>query len=678
MKVFLTVPFFRILIPFVAGIVSAIHFPATTFSWMFLAVLLIIIAGLLFYKPSTKFSKFALLVLADIFLFMYGLTMVFQSSENKQDLFYGRFVSKGAEHTFIAVIDELPLEKERTFKLSLQVLEIKTGRIFKKVSGNIFAYVRKSGKTKQLKAGDVLMLRSKLQEIPAPKNPLEFNYKTYLANRQIYHSAFVDSTSFAVLPVNGYLNPVWATGLFCKDHILKQLKSGGLTGNSYAICAALLTGYDDEIEKAVMEAFSHSGTLHVLSVSGLHTGLIYLVLGFLFDLADRKKKYKLLKFVFITVILWLFALITGFSSPVLRAVLMFNLLGLGKIYFRHDVRNQMNILLVSAFILLVYNPFFITDVGFQLSYFALAGLIFFQPPISSAWRPRAYLLNLTWQSVSASVSATISTLPLTLLYFKQFPLWFFVCNLVVVPVTFVLLLLAVLVVFHVHVAAVIINYTVNFLVVFINLFNANGYGFVDMIHFTVPDALLLSALIVMLCLTLQYRSYLLAKAGILMLICWQLFSLGEAIVKKQSRLFTLYDIKKGQAYSLKNKTRVFVRNIHQSDYNFHVKPQLISFSNPEIVHRDFNYLRHGNNAILILDKPFFWPSADLKNVKILVLCNNFMIGSHDLVNFDSLELIVSGSSNNSLANKKNAELCRKFGLDFYDVGRNGAYAFGFN
>ena len=99
MKVFLTVPFFRILIPFVAGIVSAIHFPATTFSWMFLAVLLIIIAGLLFYKPSTKFSKFALLVLADIFLFMYGLTMVFQSSENKQDLFYGRFVSKGAEHT---------------------------------------------------------------------------------------------------------------------------------------------------------------------------------------------------------------------------------------------------------------------------------------------------------------------------------------------------------------------------------------------------------------------------------------------------------------------------------------------------------------------------------------------------------------------------------------------------
>ncbi|HOZ87396.1 MAG TPA: hypothetical protein PL029_06545, partial [Bacteroidia bacterium] len=234
------------------------------------------------------------------------------------------------------------------------------------------------------------------------------------------------------------------------------------------------------------------------------------------------------------------------------------------------------------------------------------------------------------------------------------------------------------VVFHVHVAAVIINYTVNFLVVFINLFNANGYGFVDMIHFTVPDALLLSALIVMLCLTLQYRSYLLAKAGILMLICWQLFSLGEAIVKKQSRLFTLYDIKKGQAYSLKNKTRVFVRNIHQSDYNFHVKPQLISFSNPEIVHRDFNYLRHGNNAILILDKPFFWPSADLKNVKILVLCNNFMIGSHDLVNFDSLELIVSGSSNNSLANKKNAELCRKFGLDFYDVGRNGAYAFGFN
>ncbi|MES2680437.1 MAG: ComEC family competence protein, partial [Bacteroidota bacterium] len=375
MKVFLTIPFFRILIPFVAGIIIAIHYAIPPFSWVFFLALIIIISGLLFFKRSTGFNKTALLVLADVFLLMYGMTLVSHCSKNNQTLFYGRVVSPGTEQTFIAVIDDLPLEKEKSFKLSLQILEIKTGRYFKKATGNIFTYVRKSIKTKQLKAGDVLMLRLKLQDLPGPKNPFEFNYKNYLANRQIYHSTFVDSTAYTVLPTGGYLNPVWATGLLCKNYILKQLKSGGLTSNSYAICAALLTGYDDEIDKAVMEAFSHSGTLHVLSVSGLHTGLIYLVLGFLFDLADRKKKHKLLKFVFITLVLWLFALITGFSSPVLRAVIMFNLLGLGKIYFRNDAGNQMNILLVSAFMLLVYNPFFINDVGFQLSYFALAGLI---------------------------------------------------------------------------------------------------------------------------------------------------------------------------------------------------------------------------------------------------------------------------------------------------------------
>ncbi len=280
--------------------------------------------------------------------------------------------------------------------------------------------------------------------------------------------------------------------------------------------------------------------------------------------------------------------------------------------------------------------------------------------------------------MSASLSATLSTLPLTLLYFKQFPLWFFICNLVVVPVTFVLLLLAVLVVIHVHFAAIIINYTVDFLVVFINLFNANGIGFVDMIHFTVSDTLFLSALIVVLSLTLQYRSFSLARASIVLLIIWQLFAFRDAFFQKQSELFTLYDVKNRHVFSFKNKTRVLISNNSQSDYNFHVKPQFISFSNPEIIHRNFNFLQYKNKRLLILDKPCFWPATEVKNVKVLLLCNNFMIANQDLLSFDSLEVIVSGSSNNRLMNKKNEELSRKFGFDFYDVGYSGAYVLGFN
>src|SRR6476620_11471941 len=140
----------------------------------------------------------------------------------------------------------------------------------------------------------------------------------------------------------------WQAGLSCKEFVLKSLKEGGLSAEAYGICAALLTGYDADIDSGIMEAFSHSGTLHVLSVSGLHTGLIYLVLSFLFDLADRRKNRKLLKFLFITFFLWGFALVAGFSAPVLRAVIMFNLLGFGKIFFRAGARHQVNILCVSA------------------------------------------------------------------------------------------------------------------------------------------------------------------------------------------------------------------------------------------------------------------------------------------------------------------------------------------
>lgn len=673
MKAFSTIPFFRILIPFLSGIAAGIAFASTYIHWAFALLPAIGVSVLTFYKPAFKNKAFLLLLFADLFLFFFGWRLVDENRITNQNTFYGHYLHSGQAEVLMAVVDDLPVKKQKFMKCSMTVLKIKQDSGYAPVRGRLIAYIRRSSKDSLLDAGNVLLMHTLPSALQNPKNPGEFDYRNYLSNRQVHYTAFVDSGAYAPLPGNTALNTIWQAGLACKQYILQQLKQSPLSETSYAICAALLTGYDDEIDRAVMESFSHSGTLHVLSVSGLHTGLIYLALGFLFDLADRKRKYKLLKFVLISGVLWFFALITGFSSPVLRAVIMFNLLGLGKIFFRNDYRNQVNILCVSAFMLLCYDPFFITDVGFQLSYFALFGLIYFQPRLAALWKPLRWHVNMLWQSITASVAATISTLPLTLFYFKQFPLWFFVCNLVVVPATFVLLLLALLVVLRLHVGAVLINYLVDWLVRFIGLFNSERYGFIDRIDFNLTDAIYLSLLLIIASAALQSRSYKLVVSALCLLICWQLSAFTASYMAKQQSLFSVYQAGHTSARSLKNKNQAVVSPLAPADFNYHLKPHITAFNHADLSVCDFNYVESGDQSLLVLHQPGRWPVIDIKRVTTLVLGNNFKLTAADLSGFQKLKNVVADGSNNTRSIQKARDLCRKFGINFYDTKSSGAY-----
>jgi len=626
-----------------------------------------------FYRPGKKEYKILFLLFADVFLFLLGTCLVSRNNLIKQPSFYGNLARTDTVVTFIASVNDVPVEKERSVKCELRLMEVKSGKGFKKANGTLLTYFRKSKAVSGIKPGQVLMVKADLIEPESPKNPFVFDYRNYLFNKQIYHTAFVDSVSFATLPLKSSLNSIWLFGLRCKEFLLMRLENSGLSKNAYSICAALLSGYDDEIDRSVMEAFSHSGTLHVLSVSGLHTGLIYLALNFLFNYIDRKKKYKLARFIFITVFLWFFALITGFCAPVLRAVIMFNLLGFGKIYFRAKYSHQLNILLVSAFILLLYNPFYVTDVGFLLSYFALFGLLYFQPKLSACWQPDSKILGYGWQSLTASVAATLSTLPITLFYFKQFPLWFFVCNIVVVPATFLLLILAVLVVFKVNLVTIVVNYLVAVLIWFINLFNSGSYGFIDNIHFTHMDVILLSVFLVVISIAVQFRSYRYLRLSLLILIGWQLFSLIDSYASKNGSLLSIYNVKNNSVVSVKNARSVYLTKVPASIYNFSIKPHLNSFNYADIKPAEFNVLKKDKECVLFLNKPGYWPLVNCDKITTLILANNFKLSKSDLDKFPNLATLVMDASNNNYILAKTEELSRNFGIRFYNTKHLGAY-----
>lgn len=612
------------------------------------------------------------MLFADLFLILLGLQVTQLKKVSNNVYYYGNQINTDSVVKCLVMVNDLPVRKTNFTKYELKVLSVKSGTQFIASEGNLTAYV-KTKKLEVFKPGSLLFISAQFNEIPEPKNPMEFDYREYLKNKQIFHTVFLDSNNTYYLSENKGFSSIWKFGLTCKEYVLSHLKTSGLTDQAYAICAALLTGYDDDIDKTVMDAFSHSGTLHVLSVSGLHTGLIYLCLNFLFDVLDKKRRYKLLRLSFVTLFLWFFALITGFSAPVLRAVIMFNLLGIGRVYFRGQSRNQINILLVSAFLLLCYNPFYILDVGFQLSYMALFGILYFQPKFYAGWQVQNKILDYSWQSISASIAATLSTLPLTLFYFKQFPLWFFICNLLVVPATFLLLFLALAVVLKMVFLVPLINMLTTGLLMFIQLFNSDSSGYIDNIDFTFSDACFLSVLLFLLTVSFQYRSYKYLVIGLSLLIVWQSISLISTYTLKNRKILTVYHVKKAQAVSVKNKTKLSLSYSDSSSYKYHIKPHLISFNYPHINQENFNYLKSGEDQTLFLNKPGFLPETNFAEVNTVVLSNNFKLTDRDVLAFKKLRTLVSDASNNHFAVTHALELSRKFGLNSYNIRTQGAY-----
>ncbi len=672
MNVFSNIPFFKICIPFVIGILIALTFFDNFATLLIVGIGFLLLLIWYYLQFVNSKQKKVYLFLCDIFLFFIGFTFAVNAQIKYNDHYYANYLKSSEAQTFIGVIDDLPIEKEKFYKCSVKLLELKTDFTYKTITGQTICYIKKSTVKKIPNSGETILFISNVTDVLPPLNPNEFDYKNYLNYRNIYHTFFIDSLCYEIIPNQHNLSAIWQFGLKAKAHVISVLRNSNLSQDAFAICAALITGYDDEISKTTITAFSKTGTLHVLSVSGLHTGLIYLVLNFLFDLLDRKRKYKYLRFGIVTVVLWFIALLTGFSAPILRAVIMFNLLGIGKLFFRPSSKNQINILLVSAFLLLLYNPLFIMDIGFLLSYFALFGLMYFQPKISELWQPSNKIANSLWQTSCASIAATVSTLPITLYFFHQFPLWFIICNIIVVPATFVLLLLAVLLLFKLNFISVIINFLMVWLIKFINLFGQSNSS-IELIDFTMSDVLFLSVLLIVLTLALQKRSYKLSFASVFILICWQLVCIFYSYESKAKSLISVYQLSKYSTVAIKNSQTVLVNQIDTSNYNFHIKPHFTSFNNPVVKVDNYNFVNYNDLNILLLSKKNFFPVVNYKIVTTLIIANNFKLKEEYLQNFTNLKQVVVDGSNSNYTLKNIEKLCGNFGCAFYNTKQNGAY-----
>jgi competence protein ComEC len=299
----------------------------------------------------------------------------------------------------------------------------------KNYSGKIIVNIQKDS-LKNLIIGNVIKVKTVLQQNSSNKNPNQFDYGKYLADKQIYAQIYTNKTEIVIN--KNLKKDIWYYSGRLHSRIVRNLEKANFNNEEMNVALALILGQQQDISSDIIQDYQYSGATHILSVSGLHVGFIMLFINFILKPIPNTRKGSLIKLISILLSLSAFAIISGLSPSVLRSVVMFSFLAIGNHLRRSG--SIYHTLLVSMLLILLCEPYFLFDVGFQLSYLALFFIVWLQPLLKQIWTPKHKIQTTIWNALTVSFAAQIGTLPLCLYYFHQFPGLFFVTNILIIPI----------------------------------------------------------------------------------------------------------------------------------------------------------------------------------------------------------------------------------------------------
>ncbi|GAB4159963.1 MAG: ComEC/Rec2 family competence protein [Winogradskyella sp.] len=299
----------------------------------------------------------------------------------------------------------------------------------KEAKGKLLLNVKRDSTFNVLPVDCIIYTKSDLNDIQKPLNPHQFDYSNYLKLKQVYNQTYLRPNDILILSEQ----PTSIYGLAdrLRTTINTRLIKAGFEDDVLSIINALLLGQRQTIDKSIYNNYVNSGTIHILAVSGLHVGILLLILNSIFKPLLLLKYGRILRPLIIVLLLWLFAIVAGLSPSVTRAVTMFSIISIAMHLKRPT--NIYNTLVISAFLILLVKPTFLFEVGFQMSYLAVLGIVSIQPILYKLWQPRYWIVDKPWQIFTVTLAAQFGVVPISLFYFHQFPGLFFVSNLVVIP-----------------------------------------------------------------------------------------------------------------------------------------------------------------------------------------------------------------------------------------------------
>lgn len=493
------IPFVVLLLPFLLGIASGIGFITAAY----LPLLWSIFGGLgiAFILLNLSYQRLAIYktrwlggLLVTFILFSAGCICAI----NNNELNDARHFSRSPAQYLSIKINTEPQLKNGLLRFTATVGQSINHKQLIPVTGTILVTIKDSAAI-SLQYGDGLVIPAKSTPIDPPFNPGEFNYKKYLAHQNIYYQAFLYPGMYRVVK-HGTGNALIAFSLRLRQQMINRFKQQMYDPGAIAVASTLILGYKADLSGDILQAYSKTGTIHVLSVSGAHVAIIYILLQFTLGFLNGYRHGRVIKAVIIIALIWYYSLLSGFSPAVCRAAVMISMVIIGKTYARYI--NLLNILAVSAFALLLYNPLLITDVGFQLSYLAVAGLVVLQPVVYKWVAFKNKWADKIWMACSVSIAAQVITFPLSALYFHQFPVYFLLTNLLIIIPTSVIMYsgVAYLALSWVPLLSTLLARLLEYTILFMNkalaIIEYAPFASIGKIWLTVPEYLLLYLIII--------------------------------------------------------------------------------------------------------------------------------------------------------------------------------------
>ncbi len=586
----------------------------------------------------------------------------------------------------IVTIQEPLVEKPKSYKALAKIEGILKNDSFTGVNGDILLYFQKDSSKPELNYGSQIIITKPLQPITNSGNPGGFDYKRYCAFQDIYHQAFLKAGDYKILPVtktNWFSQSLINSRLWVLSTLRKYIKEK----NEVAVAEALLIGYRDDLDKELVQSYSNTGVVHIIAISGLHLGMIYGMMAWMFSLFKKRKWNRFTKPITILAVLWMFTFIAGAVPSILRSAVMFTCIIIGESMSRRT--SIYNTLAASAFILLLINPFFLWDVGFQLSFAAVLSIVAFSKPITRWFYFQNKLLSGTWKLAAISLAAQVLTLPIVLYHFHQFPNLFLLTNIIIVPLSGLILFAEIflLMISFVPFLAEMWGKAVEGMIWLMNSFiertDRIPWAVTDGIQITIPQAIFIFGAIIFGSIWLLNRNKQMLFVSVLSIIGYiGLRSIDIMQVNQQQKLIvynvpkhTAIDVVEGRNYLFYGDSSLLEEGFLR---NFHLRPsRIVNRMSPGILKSvviNENLINSSSKNILVLDHPLpYEKPVEKTQADVIIITKNPKLYINQLRDHYNFNLLVFDATNPLWKIRLWKKDCDSLHLRHYSVPEQGAF-----
>lgn len=680
-------PFVRFLLPLICGILvqhytNGVFLRIVAFSLSFIFLLYALFSS----KNSATIYKNRWSFGVGIFCFFFACGPLLYHIKNERNTW--SFSSE--EAIYSCRIIDTPVEKEKTFLYRLHVNHLLDKTTLFSIDKQILCYISKDSLSKKLSVGGELLINARITPPKNNGNPDEFDYAFYLKQQGISGIAFVQQSHWSLLDSYTHLN-IKQIALQFRSKLISIYESFHLPTDEKAILSAITLGYKADLSPELKDRFSSSGASHVLAVSGLHVGILFMVTGFILAPFGRSNnRSRILKNVLIIVFLWIFAFITGLSPSVVRAVTMFSLSITARIINRDS--SIFNSICVSAFIMLIYNPLYLFDVSFQLSYSAVISIIIFSPHLQSLFTLKNYFLKSLWGLITVSIAAQIGTFPFVLYYFHQFPHYFILTNIIIIPLAYLIIMLSIAALFtHVvfgntFILKELLKYCLSFMNNSISKINNLPYASTQDIWLHPMEVILIFAIVIFCCYFLLKKRFLTCVLTLSSCIILLFFQVTKNYQSNHQSYITFFSQRKSPVINVVQgkDNYVYTTDVSSACYvgkNTWMKNGLqnpfflISSFQNEFLYYQGEFICFGDETVYILTDNKMINAHEVKKpvpVNYLLVGNKFSGSIEQVLFMFSPKMIVLDATLPYYICERLQKECEDKSLPYHNLAQNGA------